>query len=814
LTNFWGKLLGLIQDLSFAWRILLKARGFTALSVLVLGLGIGATTAVFSILDGTLLRPPPYRDPERLVDILDGSDRETRLTKLFSSIRDFREYQHSSLLEGVAAVTWTVPMPVLTGHGPAHTVTVVPTSQDFFQVLGTAPELGRPFTAVDAAGGCSVILSNVFWQETFGGDPRAIGQNLTLDDRACTVVGVMGAGFAFYPPATQLWRVMTPEFAGDSDTAPVFIIGRLRPGVTPERLQAELAGMHTATHTSGLESQFRPAVASLREQFLWAAGRNLRATLWTLSGAVGLVLLIACLNVANLLLGRSLVRQRELAVRSALGATRGRLIRQLLTEGLLLAASGGLVGIAVAYGALHYFRKVNPVDLPAGSQIRLDVPVLLFAAAASMATALIFALAPAWRSAGRDLTEALKSGGRGVAAGGNRAGRLLVTVQVALSVSLLAGAGLMIESVDRMANDHFGFRTEQTYAARLVLPRSRYPDDPTRRRFYDALELRLSGQPGLMESALGNAAPPFSVGNNAIEVEGTPFDPKRALHDVGHEAVTLGFFRTLGMTILRGRGFDQRDRADSEQVTVVDEALAREYFPGRDPLGQRIRVAGQTSGFPWVKIVGVVASAKRRIVFREMGWVESPTMYRPMTQHVPNSVTIVLRTAGGAAPVAAELRRAVAEIDSEAPVEGIEPLDHRIAHAMTYPRFRAVVFGAFAGFALLLAAAGLYGVLSQMVAQRRQEIGVRMAMGAQPAQVLKMVMLAGGLPVLGGLLLGLAGAVVLGRWGEALLYGVRPTDVPTMATVALVLALSAAAAIALPARRAVKTNPIETLRVE
>jgi putative ABC transport system permease protein len=562
-----------------------------------------------------------------------------------------------------------------------------------------------------------------------------------------------------------------------------------------------------------LEAEWRPVVQDLQEDFLWVAGRNLRATIWVLTGAVALVLLIACLNVANLLLGRSLARQREFAVRLALGAGRGRLVRQLLTEGLLLALAGGALGIGAAYAALRYFRQANPVELPIGSEIRLDLPVLLFTAAVSMATALIFGLAPAWRSAGRDLTEALKSAGRGVAGGGNRAAKLMVTAQVALSVALLAGAGLLIESVDRMATDHFGFRTQQVYAARLILPQRRYPDDAPRRRFYEALEQRLSGQPGLIEAALGNAAPPFSVSNSAIDIEGRPINPW-AVHDVGHEAVTLNYFRTLGMTLLRGRGFDQRDGPQSEQVAVVDEAMAREYFPGTDALGQRIRVAGQVPPFPWVKIVGVVASVKRRTVYREMGWVESATMYRPMTQHVPNSVTIVLRTAGSAAPIAAEVRREVTEIDAEAAVGEIEPLDRRIGRTMTYPRFRAVVFGAFAGFALLLAAAGLYGVLSQMVTQRRQEIGVRMALGAKPAQVLRLVLVAGGLPVLSGLLLGLAGAAVLGRWSEALLYGVTPTDPPTMAAVAVVLAVSAAVAMALPARRAAKTNPIETLRAE
>ncbi len=807
--------MGLRQDLRFAWRIFWKARGFTALAVVVLGLGIGANSAVFSILNGTLLRPPPYRDPERLVDILDRSNREARLQKLFSAYTDFREYQqHSRLLDGIGAATWAAPMPVLTGRGAARQVTQILASDGFFRVLGVEPERGRDFTAADAAGGCTVMLANPFWKQVLAGDEGIVGQSIELDEHACTVAGVMPASFSFYPRDTQLWRVITPALVSGPNPPGVFAVGRLKPGVTPERLRDELTGMHIAIHSSGLEQELRPVVDGLRDDFVWVAGRNLRTTVWVLAGAVGLVLMIACLNVANLLLARSMIRARELAIRSALGAGRGRLVRQLLTEGILLSLAGGAFGIGVGYAALRYFVAVNPVELPVGTVISLDLPVLAFTLVVSVGTALIFGLAPALRSARVDLTEALKSGGRGIATGGNRTARLMVAAQVALSVALLAGAGLLIESVERMGSERFGFRTEQLYAAKLTLPYRRYHTDPPRRRAYEGLEQHLAGQPGLLDAAMGNAAPPFSVANLAIQVEGRPFDLEHAVHDVGHEAVTLGYFRTLGMTIVRGRGFDRRDGPDSEQVAVVDEALVREYFPGTDPIGQRIRVTGQTEPFPWVRIVGVVASAKRRTAMREMGWVESATMYRPMTQHVPNGVTIVLRTAGGAAPIAAELRRAVADIDPEATLGDIEPLDRRIAAVMTYPRFRAVVFGAFACLALLLAAAGLYGVLSQMVAQRRQEIGVRMALGAQPPEILRLVLAAAGVPVLTGLAAGLAAAVLLGRWGQSLLYGVSPGDPATLAAVSLVLVLSAAVAVALPARRAARTNPIETLRAE
>lgn len=795
--------------------MLLKARGFTALAVAILALGIGANTAVFSILDGTLLRPLPYRDPQRLVDVLDESGREARLRKLFASYADYREYRkHSTLLEDIAAVTWAAPKPILYGRGPSRTVVAIPASENFFRLLGVTPELGRGFTAADAAGGCTVLLAHTFWKESLSADPRIVGQSLDLDGHACSVAGVMPASFSFYPPATQLWQVMTPELTDGDHAPPVFIVGRLRPGVTRAQVRAELEPLHAAIQTTGLEREFGPAVDDLQDEFTWVAGRNLRTTMWVLAGAVGLVLLIACLNVANLLLGRSLVRRREFAVRSALGAGRARLIRQLLTEGMVLAGSGGVLGVGVAYAALRYFRAVNPVELPVGSEVGLSLPALLFTAAASMATALVFGLAPAWKSARLDLTEALKSGGRSVSGGGNRAARVLVAAQVALSVALLAGAGLLIESVDHMATENLGFHTERLYTAPILLPRDRYKEEATRGRFYDQFEAKLAAQPGLARVALGKAAPPFTVRNFPIQIEGRPFHPDHAVHDVGHEAISLGYFRTLGMTLLRGRDFGPGDRADTEQVTVVDAALAHEYFPGTNPIGQRIRVIGQNQSFPWVKIVGVVAAVKRSTVYREMGWVESPTMYRPMAQHIPDSATIVLVAAGDAAPIAAALRRATAEIDPEAALGEIEAVNHSLRRIMSYPRFRAVVFGAFAAFALLLATAGLFGVLSQTVAQRRQEIGVRMAIGAQPIDIIRMVMVQAGMPVAAGLLAGLAASLLMGRWGATLLYGVTAGDPLTLGAVSVVLALSAAAASALPARRAAHTNPTETLRAE
>jgi len=795
--------------------MLAGARGFTALALLILALGIGANTAVFSILHGTLLRPPPYREPQRLVDVLDESGRETGLTQRYASYPDFEEYhRHARQLESVGAVTWAVPQPILAARGGSRPVLTVPATDNFFQVLGVQPALGRTFTPADSAGGCTVVLANALWQAVFGADPGLVGQAIQLDGRDCTVVGIMPAGFSFYPAATAMWRALTPEQLAGPRPLPVVIVGRLRVGATRQQAQDELRSLHAALHTeAGIEREMRPFVTDLQEQFTWVAGRNLRTTIWVLVGAVSVVLLIACLNVANLLLGRSLARQRELAVRAALGAGRGRLVRQLLTEGMLLAGTGGALGVGVAYAAVRYFRAVNPVELPVGSEVRLSLPALLFTGLVSLTTALVFGLAPAWKTARLSLAAVLRSGGRGVATGGRRTAQVLVAAQMALSVALLAAAGLLIESVNRMGSEPLGFRTQRLYSARIVLLQQRYHEEAARGQFYERLERALCSQPGLQGVALGNQAPPFHGGISPIAVEGRPYREDTAVHDVGHEAVSTGFFRTLGITVLRGRGFDDRDRADTEPVTVVNTALAHEYFPDTDPIGQRIRVMGQTEPFPWVRIVGVVAAVKRSTMYREMGWVEPPVMYRPMAQHVPDSASLVV-AAAGSAPVAECVRRAAAQIDPEAGIGDIQPVERAMLKTMAYPRFRAVVFGAFAGFALLLAAAGLYGLLSQMVAQRRQEIGVRMAMGALPRDVVGLVLRQTLTPLGIGLAAGLAASLATTQWSAGLLYGVSAHDPAILGAVAAVLVLTGAVASVLPARRAARTNPTDTLRAE
>ena len=388
----------MLQDVRYALRLMLQSKGFAAVAVLTLALGIGATTAAFSIVNGALLRPLPYRDPERLTEILDQSLHERGFNKLFPTYIDFRTYsQHAQSFESIAAITWAVKSPILTGHGETRNVTAMPVSAGFFDLLGVRAQMGRTFAASDESRGCSVVLANAFWTSAFGGDPRIVGKTLTLDDKPCAVIGVMPASFAFYPAAAQMWPLITSDRPGLAKLLAVSL-GRLKPGVSLVAAQAELSALHASLHAGDAERDFGPAVDPMQEELTWLAGRNLRTTLWVLLGAVGLVLTIACVNVANLLLGRSIARSREFAVRAALGGGRMRLFRQLLTEGLLLSAMGGALGVWFAFEAVRYFRAVNPVELPVGAEIMIDARVLLFTLLVSILTALVFGAVPAWRA--------------------------------------------------------------------------------------------------------------------------------------------------------------------------------------------------------------------------------------------------------------------------------------------------------------------------------------------------------------------------------------------------------------------------------
>ena len=779
------------------------------IATLTLALGIGAVTAVFSIVNGALLRPLPYRDPARLVEIIDQSLHERGNSKLFATYADYREYaRHAQTLDGAAAVTWAVKMPTLTGQGPARGVTAIPVSGGFFDLLGVHAALGRGFTSADENGGCAVVLSHAFWTSAFSANRGVVGQAIALDDKACTVLGVMPKEFGFYPRDAQAWTLILPGDPKANDIMAI-AIGRMKPGVTVERTQAELSSLFAALHANDKWRDFGPSVDSLQREFTWLAGRSLETTLWVLLAAVSLVLLIACVNVANLLLGRAMGRSREFAVRAALGCGRSRLFRQLLTEALPLAVLGGTLGLWMAFGAVRYFQSVNPVELPVGADISIDPRVLIFAVVVSALAALAAGTAPAWKASRADLNSALKSAGRGSVRGGARLGRAMVALEMALSVILLAGAGLLIESVLRMGSADLGFRPDNLTAARVNLPDKGYRDPAVRWRFYETFERKVSALPGVESAAVTSILPPQNGGTTTLAVFGRQAAAGPAVHDVLTQLVGRDYFRTMGIRVLSG-GFSPPTDDSRPPEAMINAAVAAKYFPAGDALGSRIRVGDEHN--PWLEVAGIVATERRSTVYNEMRWEPQPAVYRLAQQDPPASAWLAVRTRGGEVGLGAELQREAAAIDPGVALGATATMRHMLGTYLNYPRFRALVFGGFALFALLLAAVGLHGVLAELVAQRTQEIGVRMALGARPADVARLVASQGGVPVLAGLAGGILCALWLGQFLTSLLYGVPPRDIATLAAVSAVLLAVSAVALALPARRAARVDPMEALR--
>ena len=796
---------GVCQDLLYAWRTMAKRPVFTATVATTLALGIGASTAVFTIVDAVLLEPLPYKDPSRLVVVWDKNLRDSAISKMFDSFQDFREMAtHARVFEQVAAATWAVQERLISGHGSTREILAMPVSESFFSLLGISAARGRTFTLDDLKQGCSVVLSDRLWQKPLGADPKLIGNSLRLDDQACTVVGVMPPDFAFYPDAVALWVLITPNFSPPPDQLPVGIFGRLKPGISVAQAQAEISGLHAALHRDdGKEHDIVPAVNDLQGEFTFLAEVGLKTTLWVLLVAVSFVLLVACLNIANLMLGQGLEREREFAVRSALGGGRGRLVRQLLTESLLLASIGGALGLGIAFAAVRYFHAINPIEMPIGAHVELNWSVLSFTAATSLVTAVLFGLLPSFKASRTDVMEGLRAGGRSISSAPLRLINGLIAAEMALSLILLAGAGLLMKSLLTMDSEPLGFRPEGLNVTTITLPATHYPDAARRLQFYKQLITKLGDR-----AALATVLPPYGAGSSVLRVENKPVSPNSERHDVGKRTVTPGYFEVLGGRLLRGRTFNWRDQVATTPVAIVNEAILNEYFAGSDPIGQRIRVGEPSEKNPWRTIVGVVANEKSSRNYHQIGWAERGTVFDPLAQDPPRSVSIAMRGSGG------DLGRAITSIDASVAIGDIETMWARLGRGLAYPKFRAVLLGAFAVFSVLLAAIGLYGVLGQFVAQRTREIGVRMAVGATSANVLQLVLLQAARPLVLGLTAGLLGAGALGRYLASLLYGVRPTDPITFGLVSVSLIFVAGFATFLPTLRAIRVDPMETLRNE
>ncbi len=809
----------LIQDLRFAFRTLLKSPGFTLVAVLTLALGIGANTAIFSVIDAVLLRPLPYAEPDRLVDVNHFYPSLNNL-RAGVSVPGFRDYSARTDLFEHAAVETSRSMN-LTGVGEPELVDVVMVSGEFFPTLGVGAALGRTLRPDEAQAGRHhvLVLSDGYWRRKFGGDRTVIGRTLRLSDEDYEIVGVMPPAFRdFFDRSADLWSpvVFQPvDFGDDRRTNENFaFIGRLAPGVTEPRAQAE---MHTlaqrlkAAFTSSYPRDWDLQVTSLNDE----ARGGLRRSLLVLLGAVGFVLLIACANVANLQLARIAARSRELAVRVALGASPTRLTRQLLTESVLLALAGGALGSLLAAWGVPALLVLSPRNLPDAAAVRPDAAVLAFTLGVSLLAGLLFGAIPALHLARADVHESLKEGGRG-AVGDRRSLRLrrsLVVTTVALALTLLAGAGLLIRSFSRLVGVDPGFQPDHLLTFGVSLPAGQYPNDTVQGAVLERIGAALARVPGVV-AAGGTSNIPFggNWSSASFNVEGyqPPTGTPQPWGDM--RAVTTSYLPAIRVPLKAGRQFTEADRLGGAPVCIVDEALVRRYWPNTDPIGKRITFNRLTDPSPrWITVVGVVGHILHTGLDDERGRVQ---VYFPISQIALPGLGFVVRTSGDPAAALPAMRAAVASVDPDLPLAAVSTMDDLITRTMGPRRFAVLLLGAFAALAVVLAMVGLYGVMSYTVTQRTRELGVRLALGADVPEVLGLVLRQGVWLSLLGVGIGLVAALALTRVMKSMLFGVGTTDPMTFIAVPVALVAVAFFASYFPARRATKVDPVEALRSE
>ena len=803
-----------LHDLRFALRLLLKNPGFTIVTVVALALGIGANTAIFSVVNAVLLRPLPYKDPERLVMVWEDATKtgRPRDTPTAANFIDWRN--QNQVFEGMAAINEESYN--LTGAGDPERLDGVRVSASLFPLLGVEPQLGRVFTAAEDQPGSQrvVLLSYGLWQRRFGGDPSIVGKPITLNDQSYVVMGVMPARFQFPTNDNQIWVpiAFSAEEAADRELHNLQVVARLKPGVTLAQAQAEMSTIATRLQQQYPETNkdVGAAVTSLREQLVG----NIKPALLILLGAVGLVLLIACANVANLLLARAAVRQKEIAVRVALGARRMRLIRQFLTESIVLSVLGGVIGLVLAYTGLVLLRTFIPEDILQAREISIDLKVLGFTVIVSVATGVIFGLAPALQAFRVKQNETLKEGGRDAATGGSgkRLRSVLVTAEVATSLVLLIGAGLLINSFVRLRNVDPGFRSDHLLTMRIVMPMSKYLDRPRRIAFYNDVLQRVQSLAGVRSAAITTNLPLYHQGNEmAVRIQGRPELPPAQQPTVVIRIVSPGYFDTMTIPLLNGRKLSDQDIDTTPRVAVISETMARTFWPNEDPVGKRFGIGEIESGPRWFNIVGVVKDVRQMRLTAD----PKPQAYLTYLQvGFFDSRDLVVKTDVDPASMAATIRNAVWEIDKDQPVSNVQTMETILADSIAQQRFSMVLLAIFAGVALFLAAVGIYGVMSYSVAQRTREIGIRMALGAQTAAVLKLALGYGMKLVLIGIAIGLIAAFALTRLMSTLLFGVTATDPITFTLISLLLICVAALASYIPARRATKVDPMIALRYE
>lgn len=813
----------LFQDIRYGARVLARNKGFTAVAVLTLALGIGANTAIFSVVNELLLRALPYRDADRVVMLWEvtpkGRHQNTISRKNFLGWRE-----QSKSFETLAA--FSDQRVNLTGAGDPEEVPMQIASSGLFNVLGVDAVVGRTFTKDDIQPGASrvAVLGYGLWQRKFGGDRGVVGKPITLNGVPYTVVGVVPSNFQWHirsrsgtgKPA-ELWTLLTMP-ASQDDTGGAWhgrflsVVGRLKPGVSIEQADAELKtiearlGEDEPKYSKGYSAEVIP----VREQLVG----NVRPALWLLLGAVGFVLLIACANVANLLLARAASREKEIALRTALGAGRVRIVRQLLTESVLLAFTGGACGLALAWWGIQALVAISPRDLVNLQGVGLNLTVLGWTLAVVVLTGILFGLVPALEATRLDLNDTLKEGGKG--AGGqsarSRAMRgALVVAEVALALVLLVSAGLLVKSFARLRDIDTGFRQENVLTMVVRLPEAKYSQDPQVIGFFNQALERVRAIPGVRSAGIVNYLPLYGgLGSSTgFLIEGRPEPPPGEGPSSNVRVSDASYFGTIGIPVLRGRSFTEVEDAQARHVVVISESFAQKYFPGEDPVGKRIAVHMFDKPNP-TEIVGVVGDVR----YDSLTDAAEPTVYFPLPELTYSFMTLVIHADGDPAQLTPAVRREISGIDPDQPVSDVRTMNQVMAETVGRARFSTLLFGLFAGLATLLAAVGIFGVMNYSVTLRTREIGLRMALGAQPARVLMLVLKQGLLLTLVGIGIGLAVALALTRVMSSLLFGVDATDPATFAAIVPLLTAVSLLACYIPARRATRIDPLVALRYE
>ena len=810
----------LAQDIRYGARMLAKHKAFTSIAVITLALGIGANTAIFSVVNELLLQPLPFRDADRVVMLWEVSSEGRHQNS--TSRANFRSWRdQSTSYQQLAA--FTDQRVNLTGIGEPEELSGQLATPELFKVLGVDPLLGRTFLPEDAEPGKDdvTVLSYGLWQRRFGGQPNVVGQAITLNDQKFTVIGVMPPSFQFYVqqrsgtgrPA-ELWTILPMPTGSGANERGRFLatVARLKDGVTVDRAAAELRTIHA--RLSETEPQFNKnwsaEVLPLREQFFG----NVRRPLWLMLGAVGFVLLIACANVANLLLSLATSREKEIALRAALGARRSRIVRQLLTESLLLALLGSALGFGFAWLGIKALLLISPKDLVNLKSVGLNVTVLFWTLGISVLTGIIFGLAPALHVSRLNLNDSLKEGGKSEASqasGSRRLRSALVVSEIALAVVLLASAGLLIKSFIRLQQVDRGFNTDNVLTMVIRIPTTRYKEDAQFVNFFGQVLERVRHLPTVRSAGMVNYLPLYGGLGSAtgFKIVGQPEPPPGQGPSCDVRVADSGYFQTMGIPLLRGRYFSDAEQREPKRVILINEALARTYFAGQDPLGQRLDVEMFDKPTP-AEIIGVVGNVRYDSLIDE----SPPAVYFTHPDLTYSFMTLVIRTDGEPSAIAPAVQREIHSLEPNQPVSDVRTMNRVMSEWVARSRFNTLLLGLFAGLATLLSAVGIFGVMNYSVALRTREIGLRLAVGAQPRQVLLLVLKQGFWLTIIGVVLGLAAAFALTRLLSGLLFGVAAIDVTTFATISLLLVIVSLLACYLPARRAMRIDPLSALRYE